>query len=186
MKSAGWKWIGFICLGIFQWYILGSWIYREEKIISKGVFIKIPCRQMDPKDPFRGTYLSINPIPAQFEFEDSLQYVPNQPIWINYFQDDGEIYGFHSVQPVTEPPKMPIYIQSRIKYVYPVQADSLYTAIIEYPFSNLYINEKAAPHLTEEYNKALSDTTKKVYAGLFVLNGRASLEGLWIDNQKLE
>ena len=55
MKS-GWKWILFTGVVLFQWYMLGSWIYREERTISSGVFIKIPCQQVDPKDPFRGTY----------------------------------------------------------------------------------------------------------------------------------
>lgn len=185
MKS-GWTWILMTGLVLFQWYMLGSWIYREERTISNGIFIKIPCRQVDPRDPFRGTYLNINPIPAQFEFTDSLRFAGGQEVWVNYQMESGDVYKFYSVQPVSEKPEMPVYIQSRIKFTYPLYPDSVYQATLEYPFSNLYVNEKAAPDLLEQYNKALSDTTIIVYAGLHVLNGKASLEGLWIGDRRLE
>lgn len=186
MTTPGWKWILFAGSILFQWYILASWIYREEQTIAQGIFIRIPCQQLDPKDPFRGTYLHVNPIPAQFEFEDSALYRADQSIWINYTQESGNQYRFHSVQPGTDQPQMPIYIQARIGYIYPVYPDSVYSASIIYPFSNLFVNEKAAPQLVERYNKALSDTTTKVYAGMYVLRGKASLEGLWIGDQRLE
>lgn len=186
MKKSTWIWIVFVFGILFQWYTLGSWVYKEEKTIKQGLFIKIPCRQLDPKDPFRGTYLNINPTPGQVEFEDSALYQAQQSIWINYIQEDQEIYRFHSIQPITETPMMPVYIQAKVKYVYPLYTDSIYSATIEYPFSNLYINEKDAPRLLDQYNQAMTDTTQIVYAGLFVLSGKAALDGLWIGNKKLE
>lgn len=186
MSTAGWKWIVLLGSVILQWYILGSWIYREENTLRSGVFIKIPCQQLDPKDPFRGTYLRINPIPAQIEFEDSLLYATNQYIWVNYEHVTGDVYRFYSIQPYSEKPDLPVHIRARIKYIYPVYPDSLYSATIEYPFSNLYVNEKAAPQMVEKYNQALSDTTIIVYAGLHVLRGNAALNGLWIGDDKLE
>ena len=186
MSKEALKWVILIGLILFQWYILGSWIYREEQTMLSGQFIKIPCQQVDPKDPFRGTYLQINPIPAQFEFTDSLQYSTNQFIWINYEPDSADIYRFHSVQPDSETPLLPVYIRARIQYIYPLHPDSLFTAGIEYPFTHLYVNEKAAPQLVEQYNKALSDTTVSVYAGVYVLKGKTALAGLWVNNLKLE
>ena len=67
MNVKNWPLILFVLGSIFQWYILSGWISRSEQVISKGIYAKIPCRQVDPIDPFRGAYLTVNPDPAVFE-----------------------------------------------------------------------------------------------------------------------
>ena len=87
MNVKNWPLILFVLGSIFQWYILSGWISRSEQVISKGIYAKIPCRQVDPIDPFRGAYLTVNPDPAVFEFDDSLQYFHlsrchNHPVFV--------------------------------------------------------------------------------------------------------
>lgn len=186
MSTHALKIAGFALLCIFQWAMPVSWILQEENTRTKGIFVKIPCRQFDPADPFRGTFLNIQPLPVEFNFEDSSRFEKQQQIWVNYIPDSGEIYRFHSVQPLSEVPAQPIHLKAYIRYTYAVQQGALYTAVLDYPFSKYFINEKEAPRLAEKYNEALADTTKTVYAGLYILDGNAALDGLWIGAEKLE
>lgn len=177
---------GFILLCLFQWILPVSWILQEEKTRTEGIFVKIPCRPFDPADPFRGTFLNIQPLPAEFDYEDSSRFENQQEVWVNYIPDSAEIYRFHSVQPLSEAPAQPVHFKVTIRNTYVQGPGAQYTAFLDYPFSKYFISEKEAPRLAEKYNQALSDTTQTVYAGLFVLDGNASLDGIWIGAEKLE
>lgn len=186
MNAHGLKIAGFALLCMLQWAMPVSWILQEENTRTQGIFVKIPCRQFDPADPFRGTFLNIQPLPLEFNFEDSSLYQKQQEVWVNYIPDSGEIYRFHSVQPLYEDPAQAVHLKAYIRYTYAMQQGNLYTAVLDYPFSKFFINEKEAPRLAEKYNQALADTTKTVYAGLYVLDGNAALDGIWIGAEKLE
>lgn len=174
----------FILTCLAQWYILGRWMSVSESVKSHGTYLKIPCTQIDPVDPFRGTYLNIRPTPGTFNFKDSAQYINGQDIWINYTCDTQGICNYVSIQPAYETPQSTTYIKAKVIGIYPsyVETDSIksYFGSIEYPFHKYYINEKAAPVLAEKYNKALGDTATHVYAGVYVYNGETVLDGIWL------
>jgi hypothetical protein len=156
----------------------------SESVKSHGTYLKIPCTQIDPVDPFRGTYLNIRPTPGTFNFKDSAQYINGQDIWVNYTCDTQGICNYVSIQPAYETPQSTTYIKAKVIGIYPsyVETDSIksYFGSIEYPFHKYYINEKAAPVLAEKYNKALGDTATHVYAGVYVYNGETVLDGIWL------
>ncbi len=186
-----WYLLAFFSLCIFQWYMLSSWIYTAESIKTKGTFMKIPCMQVDPIDPLRGTYLSINPHPTQFEFEDSLTYLPGDEIWVNYECVESNTCTFLSVQPIKETPSEKKTIRCKVQNVYRPYKDSTHVqdkfiAIISYPFTRYYIHQGVAPDLAEKYNMALRDTRVKVYAGIYVHEGKVALEGVWLGDKKLQ
>ena len=186
MKAPGLIITAFVLLCLLQWILPVRWILQEEKTRTEGIFVKIPCRPFDPADPFRGTFLNIQPLPVEFNYEDSSRFENHQEVWVNYIPDSAEIYRFHSVQPLSEAPAQPVHFKGTIRYTYPIQTGALFAAVLDYPFSRYFINEKEAPRLVAKYNQALSDTSQTVYAGLFVLDGKASLDGIWIGSEKLE
>jgi hypothetical protein len=79
---------------------------------------------------------------------------------------------------------MPCAIHLSLLY----EEDSImgYSGRIVYPFTKFYVNEKSAPGLNEKYNKAVTDTSIRVYAGMYVYGGEAVLDGIWIGNEKLK
>ena len=190
MNVKNWPLILFVLGSIFQWYILSGWISRSEQVISKGIYAKIPCRQVDPIDPFRGAYLTVNPDPAVFEFDDSLQYMQGQEIWVNYSCYTDDVCSYYSIQQIDQSPEMPVHLRCKISSVYPYRKDdashSSFTGTIEYPISRFYFNEKLSDDITDRYNKALRDTAQKVLAGIYVTeDGRAILEGIWLGDTRL-
>ncbi len=185
MKTSGFKFL-FIILCLGQWLLIGKWIVDAEKINTLGTFVKIPCVQVDPIDPLRGTYLTIRPEPNQIFFDDRSKYKSLDEIWINYRQVKEDDYSFDFAQPTNENPKNLVYIKAKVQSVYP--ADSLqhskYFATIEFPIYKYYVNEAEAPSIADKYNKALNDTTQKVYFGAFVLKGQVRVSSLWVGGQQ--
>ncbi len=186
-----WYLLSFLILCLGQWYILGGWIIDSEKTAAQGTFIKIPCMQVDPIDPFRGTYLQIHPQPAQFEFEDSVMYLAGDEIWVHYACLENNVCTFQFVSKNQTSSDHLQAILCKVTYVYRSHQDSSnlpgkFIGTIQYPFTRYYVQENAAIKLTEQYNAALRDTSLKVYAGLYVLGGKVHLEGLWVGDQKLE
>ena len=180
----------FIAVCLCQLALTGKWVYDAESVKSFGTFAKIPCVQIDPIDPLRGSYLLIHPIPNQIYFEDSSQYSPKDEVWINYkLTREEDVYEYHSAQPLHEVPTEAVYVKAMIQYIYPSDASLVhhhqFTATIEYPFSKYFINEKLAPSIAEKYNRALTDTSTKVFCGVFIKNGTVLLDGLWIGKEKL-
>lgn len=175
---------------VAQWYVLTRWMSKSEYTRSHGTYIKIPCTQVDPIDPFRGTYLNINPTLGQIQFFDSARFTNGQDIWMNYTCDDSSRCQYQTAQPVYETPAESTYIRCQIQSIYPSfnEGDTIknYSGHIIYPFTKYYINEKAAPALAEKYNKAVADTSVRVYAGMYVFNGDAVLDAIWIGNEKLQ
>ncbi|MEO5581558.1 MAG: GDYXXLXY domain-containing protein [Saprospiraceae bacterium] len=180
----------FILTCIVQWYVLAGWMSASEQTRKNGVYIKIPCTQIDPVDPFRGTFLNINPSPGQFQFKDSLAYKNGQDIWINYTCDDSNRCTFYSVQPASEVPAESVYIRCKVESIYPtfLEKDSIlgYSGRIIYPFTKYYVNEKEAAALNEKYNQAVIDTSRRVYAGMYVYKGEVVLDGIWVGNESLK
>lgn len=189
MNLRYWPLLVFILGCIFQWYIISGWISGSEQVIRKGIYAKIPCRQVDPIDPFRGAYLIVNPDPAAFEFDDSLQYREGQDIWVNYSCQPDDRCTFLTVQPIDQSPEMPVHLRCKISSIYAFpngDGKSSFHGTIEYPISRLYFNEKWSDDFTERYNHALQDTAQKVMAGIYVgEDGRAILEGIWLGDIRL-
>lgn len=186
-----WILIAFGVWSLLQWYTLGGWIRDAEITKHLGQFMKIPCIQVDPIDPLRGTYLHLYPQPAQFEFEDSMAYQAGDVVWINYTCAEDNTCVFHSIQPIHHTPSSPNAIRCTIQYIYRSYKDSTglpdkFIGTINYPFTRFYINEGIAPTLAEKYNTALRDTSTTVYAGVYVRNGSVSLDGIWLGDKKLE
>ncbi|MEP7268899.1 MAG: GDYXXLXY domain-containing protein [Saprospiraceae bacterium] len=179
----------FIALVVFQLYTLLQWINKAETTRKEGVYLKIPCHQVDPIDPFRGTYLNINVDPSFIESPDSLLFSESQDVWINYTCDNSNNCAYLSIQPGTETPLTQKAIKCSITKVYHYlneKGQTISQVYIQYPFSKYYINENKALIISQKYNQALVDSTIHVYAGVFVSNGNAVLDAIWLGNEKLE
>ena len=61
MKKNAWVWLAVAGLAV-QAAGLGWLVARYERVVSKGVAVRVPCSAFDPKDVLRGRYLHVDAV----------------------------------------------------------------------------------------------------------------------------
>lgn len=50
----------FLIVAVAQLFVPLQMIYNQEDIINTGKIVKFQCEPIDPNDPFRGKYITLN------------------------------------------------------------------------------------------------------------------------------
>ncbi|MFD0860966.1 GDYXXLXY domain-containing protein [Sungkyunkwania multivorans] len=89
----------FTLLLIAQWLVPGNMIYLQERAIIAGTPYKFRTQPIDPSDPFRGKYITLNYELRSFETKDTVN--RNKDIYV-YLEKDS--LGFAKVSAISEKP----------------------------------------------------------------------------------
>ncbi|MFS4492962.1 GDYXXLXY domain-containing protein [Maribacter sp. 2308TA10-17] len=163
-----------------QLFIPGQMIYQQEDTLDTGTAYKFKTAPIDPSDPFRGKYIVLNYEMNSFE--------TNEEGWSNYsgkvfvyLKTDAE--GFAAVEDVSK-----TLINTTNEYVI---AESRYNysdtrVYFDLPFDRFYMNENKAYDAEISVRKAQVDTTKICYGLVFVKDGTAVLDNVFIDDTPIQ
>ncbi|AOE49453.1 GDYXXLXY domain-containing protein [Kangiella sediminilitoris] len=149
-------------------------IYNQHVILSEGTVYKFKTRPIDPRDPFRGQYVT-------------LRYEANQqPIAYPEPLREGEtVYavvsnnkdGFAEInQLLLQPPKSGDYIKTTIRWGTKERGYH-----ISLPFNRYYASEKTAPSIEKAVWSGRRQEVSNVYAEVNVLDGEATLKELYVN-----
>ena len=50
----------FLLVALAQLFVPAQMIYNQEDILDTGKLVKFQCEPIDPNDPFRGKYITLN------------------------------------------------------------------------------------------------------------------------------
>jgi uncharacterized membrane-anchored protein len=174
----------FILLVLVQWLVPGQLIWKKERILLTGKEFKFETEPVDPADPFRGRYISLNFKANIFTSLENLK--SGEKIYVELDKDKN---GFAKIKNVTS--KLPTsgadFIEATVNYVEYVTPNVTGNTIhIEYPFEEYYLDEYKAPKAEELYRSSNRDNKQKTYAIVKVLNGDAVIKDVIINDRPLQ
>lgn len=131
--------------------------------LKTGTEYKFKVEPVDPYDAFRGRYVAIRVDAKSSIKEEGIQYAE---ITVNE-------NGFATIEKTSkEKPQNVDYIKAKMKYSH-----------LQLPFERYYMEEKLAPRAETVYRER---ARKDAYIKVKVKNGNTVIEGLYIDNIKIE
>lgn len=171
--------IGFVLMVSAQWYAPLSMILESETTIDDGEEFRFKTRPVDPSDPFRGKYITLD-----FEAEN---YKPGNIDQLN-FPDGSLVYvtveedplGFAHIQSLSaDPPETDNFFSAEFQYTY----DN--TATLHFPFKRFYLEETKASEAEQLYWSSRSDTTMVCFAKVKILKGDAKLVDVVVNDSSI-
>ena len=166
--------IVFIIVSIAQIWVPIHMIMDSEKALVSGKAYKFKTRPIDPTDPFRGKYITLQYEINRFNSKDS--YIKGEEIYV-YLKEDKE--GFAEVSDVSKVllPNKGDYVLANVIY------DREDLVSFQLPFNVFYMEESKAYDAELAYNRINRDSSSNnVYALVYIKDDKAVLENVFIDD----
>lgn len=167
----------FIIVVIMQLFIPAQMILNQESILKTGTAYKFKTQPVDPNDPFKGKYISLNYEINSFKTNDSL-WQRNELIYV-YLKTDS--LGYAKIDAISRT----ILKENKNDYVkvksgyYNTYSKNLN---IQFPFNKYYMKETKAYNAEVAVRHRQQDSIpNNTYALVFVKEGEAVLEDVIID-----
>jgi uncharacterized membrane-anchored protein len=177
MKNKNILIILFLFVAIAQLFVPLQMIYNQEDILNTGKIVKFQCEPIDPNDPFRGKYITLNFKENRIKVKNLKEWNSNETIFAKI---ETSKKGFAKIKSIsrTEPTDNSIYLKLKINYI----ADYENKIYLDFPFNRFYMNENKAKNAEIAYAKSTLDSTKTAYALVATKNGEAVIKDVLIDN----
>ncbi len=162
-----------------QLFVPAQVIYQQENALDMGSAYKFKTRPIDPSDPFRGKYIVLNYEMDSFETNDESWNDYKGTVFV-YLKTDVE--GFAAVKTVskTQLDTPDDYFLTKSNYNYNGKVK------FDVPFNRFYMNEYKAYDAEISVRKAQVDTTKTCYGLVYVKDGTAVLDNVFIDDTPIQ
>ena len=175
------KWVlgAFVVVCLVQLGIPASMIISRENILKEGKEFKFVTEPVDPTDPFRGKYITLNYRDVVFETVTTLEWTYGETAYVQLSEDEE---GFAKIAGVSKsvPAGAVPYLKATIRYAN-LTGKNTQLITIAYPFDRLYMEETLAPAAEQAYAEAARDTVSTTWALVRVKNGDAVLKDVLID-----
>jgi uncharacterized membrane-anchored protein len=170
----------FALMCLAQWYVPGMMIYDQEQVLNEGKVYKFKTRPIDPSDPFRGKYITLNFEEDHINVTDFKEWENVSDVYVS-LRDSAGYARINSVS-MHEPEGID-YIKARVQSV--DSYDAPYTLWIAYPFERFYLEESKAAEAERVSWQARTDSTQVTYAVVSVKDGKAGLKDVMINDRSI-
>ena len=174
----------FIMIVVFllQWYVPASMILEREKVLRAGKAYKIRTAPVDPNDPFRGKYVSLNFLRNRFPASATVkkEFTPGDPVFLVPAIDKE---GFFVIDTILKKP--PQHQNDYLEVTFSYFGENGKDMVFNYPFDRYYMDEFKAPGAEQTYSSAMRDTSAKTYALVRIWKGNAVIEDVLINDSSL-
>jgi uncharacterized membrane-anchored protein len=190
---------GFVVMVIAQWAVPFTMMRSAHEVLDMGVEYKFKTRPVDPSDPFRGKYVTLD-----YEAET---YVPSDTNEIHAFNYGDKVFamlvpdsaGFMKVNRlVKDQPQQGLeYLIVKMGYAGPAYVYDDSTSVVkvtptinlEFPFDRFYVEESKASETEQLYwntrSATDSDSVSVCYAKVKIYNGKATLVDVMINDRPI-
>jgi len=171
----------FIVVALAQILFAANMIHESEKTLSTGTEFWFKTAPIDPNDPFRGKYITLNYQTDSYTTSNNENWKKGEQIFVS-FVDDQE--GFAKIDNITkqEPENTEDYIKTTIYFV--EVSDSTFITI-NYPFERYYMEESKASEAEDIYFETIRDTESVTYSIVKIKNGKSVLQDVIIDGESI-
>ncbi len=180
--------LGLVVVCIVQWAIPLALIQRGQATLAEGTAYKFRTAPVDPSDPFRGRYVTLDFDAARVsltQIDPGL--VQRQRAYASIRIDENGYAQLHAVSATA--PNAGDYLPVTILWVDPAEVR------LSLPFDRYYLDEQQAPQVEQRYrdsNRRRDPETEPAagalptYATVRVLNGYAVLENLVLNGEPVK
>lgn len=165
----------FLLTCLLQWFIPAQMIWQQEQLRLDGTTFKLRTIPVDPNDPFRGKYITLNYAISRYT-TSNLPLPEGQEIdktaYVILSNDDD---GFAQIERIsfTPPTSTTHYLLANV--LSHSEKDGVFSFQLEYPFQTFFMEENKAPKAEAVYRDFLQDTDNQVYGEVNVDKGNATL-----------
>jgi uncharacterized membrane-anchored protein len=177
MKTPIWIAILFAAMVLAQWIVPGSMIYDSQEIITKRVPLKFKCTPVDPNDPFRGKYITLDFDIRQFSVDSSRCFQERSDVIAVLKIDSSGFAVFDDVRK-DAPSNSEPFLKLPISYISNI--DKTTELNFNIPFNRFYMEEYKAPVAEALYWQGVSDTIGNTYALVYVYKGNARIKDVFV------
>ncbi|KAF0130083.1 MAG: hypothetical protein FD155_1869 [Bacteroidetes bacterium] len=169
--------IAFILVALAQIYVPIRMILDKEDVLANGTEYKFKTAPVDPVDPFRGKYITLNYEGNTVEIQNEKDWMFGERIYVSLTSDNE---GFAQITSVSKekPKDNQDYIIAKVDFVTDDGSNKL---TIFYPFNRYYMEESKALKAEQTYIYAQIDTNQITYALVRIKDGDAVLKDVLID-----
>lgn len=170
----------FILIALVQLYVPASMIIDREDILNEGVTYKFKTRPIDPNDPFRGKYITLNFLENTTKIPDSTEWRRGEELYVLLTTDNE---GFVKIQSGSKekPDSGHDYLKVKV-----ANAKRSNIVRIQYPFDRYYMEESKASEAETIYRESQRDTSQVTYAIVYIKDGEAVLNDVMIDDTSIK
>jgi uncharacterized membrane-anchored protein len=171
----------FVLMCLAQWIVPGKMVYDSENTIAEGTLYKFKTAPVDPSDPMRGKYITLNFQENFFQFTDSAEWRSGDQIFVTFTTDSA---GFAVPEQIYHTkPDAGSYLETVVEQVYYYKGD--HKVWYKLPFDRFYMEESKAPQAEQLYWKAQRDSLQIVYALVSIGQGQAVLQDVIINDRPI-
>ena len=171
----------FAVMCLAQWIVPGKMVYDSENTIAGGTLYKFKTAPIDPSDPLRGKYVTLNFQENFFQFTDSAEWQRGDQIFVTFTTDSA---GFAVPEQVYHTkPHAASYLETFVDYV-DIYSDD-YKVWYKLPFDRFYVEESKAQQAEQLYWKAQRDSAQVAYALVSIGQGQAVLQDVIINDRPI-
>ena len=172
----------FAVMCLAQWIVPGKMVYDSENTIAEGTLYKFKTAPVDPSDPLRGKYITLNFQENFFQFTDSAEWQSGDQIFVTFTTDSA---GFAVPEQVYHTkPEAESYLETFVDHVYYYRM-TITKCGTNLPFDRFYMEESKAPQAEQLYWKAQRDSAQVVYALVSIGQGQAVLQDVIINDRPI-
>ncbi|QNF32076.1 GDYXXLXY domain-containing protein [Adhaeribacter swui] len=166
----------FMLVALVQVYVPAKMILDQEKVLATGKEFKFKTAPVDPYDPFRGKYITLNFAGNTVKILKNENWLPGETAYVSVITDQA---GFASIKAISkkEPATTEAYFKTTVRYV---TEDKPQQAVIDFPFDRYYMEESKAADAEKLYQQLQNDTTQITYALVSIKNGSAVLKDVLV------
>lgn len=164
---------------IAQWYVPGSMIVEQEDILTTGKTFRFKTAPVDPSDPFRGKYITLNFEADNFKKNNDTQWGRGQKVFV-LIEEDQE--GFARISNIIghQPKGVTDYVMADVMF------SNEEMVRVSYPFDRFYVEESKAAEAERVYwEENSNDSAQHAYALVRIRNGKTALENVMINDRSI-
>ena len=171
----------FILVALVQLYVPAKMILDKENVLETGKEYKFKTAPIDPSDPFRGKYITLN-------YDENTVEIPNEQDWMRgeiiYVSLMTDIAGFAKAKSVSKekPTENHDFVEAKVSFITGNGSNKL---TIDYPFDRYYMEESKAYDAERTYRQSQLDTNQITYALVSIKDGDAVLKDVLIDGTSI-
>ena len=172
----------FILVALAQLYVPAKMILDRENILTSGIDFKFKTAPIDPNDPFRGKYISLQYENNVIEIQNEGDWLSGEDIYVILANDSN---GFAKIESVskTKPSDEVSFVKAKVSYVSDNGSQQL---TVYYPFDRFYMEESKAYEAEKVYRESLPDSTQVAYALVKIKDGEAVLKDVLINDVSIK
>jgi uncharacterized membrane-anchored protein len=164
-----------------QWYVPGAMIAEQEDLLRHGRLFRFKTEPVDPSDPFRGKYITLDFRDDIFEDPGGSKWERGQTVFVLLEQGTDGFARIADLSPVAPQTEGVDFLETEVGY-------SLNNGEVrvDYPFDRFYLEESKASQAEQVYWEAnRTDSTQTAYALVRIKNGKAALEDVMINDRSI-